>query len=90
MARSASNTVYFVKDLPPAFAELRRVLAPAGTGVLGIANPDWMARQSFTKYAFTVRPVTDVVAAFTAAGLKVEQRTMHGSGPFLLLVCRPA
>ena len=75
------NTVYFVEDLPTAFAELRRVLAPSGRGVLGIADPEWMAQQAFTKYTFTVRPVTDVVAALTAAGLSVEQRTMQGSAP---------
>ena len=59
------NTVYFVEDLPTAFAELRRVLAPSGRGVLGIADPEWMAQQAFTKYTFTVRPVTDVVAALS-------------------------
>jgi len=84
------NTVYFVKDLPPAFAELRRVLAPSGRGVLGIADPEWMAQQAFTRYNFMVRPVTDVVAALTAAGLSVEQRTLQGSAPFRLLVCRPS
>jgi ubiquinone/menaquinone biosynthesis C-methylase UbiE len=84
------NTLYFVEDLPPALAELRRVLAPAGTGVLGIAEPEWMAQQAFTKHNFTLRPVTDLVAALTAAGLLVEQRTMQGSPPFHLLVCRPA
>ncbi len=83
------NTVYFIEDLPPALAELCRVLAPAGSGVLGIADPEWMAQQAFIKHNFTVRPVTDVVAALTAAGLTVEQRTMQGPQPFNLLVCRP-
>ena len=84
------NTVYFVEDLSPAFAELHRVLATAGgRGVVGIADPEWMARLAFTKY-FTVRPVADVVAALTAAGFSVEQRTVQGSEPFRLLVCRPA
>jgi len=84
------NTIYFVEDLPPAFAELHRVLAPSGRGVLGLADPEWMAQQAFTKHTFTVRPVTDVVAALAAAGLSVEQRTMPGSAPFRLLVCRRA
>lgn len=84
------NTVYFVEDLPAAFAELRRVLAPSGRGVLGIADPEWMAQQAFTKYTFTVRPVADIVAVLAAAGLSVEQRTMQGPAPFRLLVCRPA
>ena len=84
------NTVYFVEDLSAAFAELRRVLAPSGRGVLGIADPEWMSRQAFTKFTFTVRPVADVVAALAAADLSVEQRTMQGSSPFRLLLCRPA
>jgi arsenite methyltransferase len=84
------NTAYFVQDLPTAFTELRRVLAPSGRGVLGIADPEWMAQQAFTKYTFTVRPVTDVVAALAAGGLAVEQRAMQGSAPFRRLVCRPA
>lgn len=84
------NTVYFVEDLPPALAELRRVLAPGGRGVLGIADPEWMARQAVTRYNFTLRPVTDVVAALTEASLSVERRTMQGPQAFNLLVCRPA
>jgi arsenite methyltransferase len=84
------NTVYFIQDLPTAFAELRRVLRPSGKGVIGIADPEWMSQQPFTKYSFTVRPVSDVVTALTAAGLSVEQRSMPGSAPFRLLVCRPA
>ena len=84
------NTVYFVEDLPTAFAELRRVLAPSGRGVLGIADPEWMSQQAFTKFTFTVRPMTDVVAALSAAGLSVEQLPMRGSAPFRLLVCRRA
>lgn len=84
------NTVYFVEDLSPAFAELRRVLTPAGRGILGIADPEWMAELAVTKYTFRVRPVTDVVSALAAAGLSVEQRTMPGSRPYWLLVCRPA
>jgi len=66
------------------------VFAPAGRSVLGIAAPEWMAQQAFTKTSFTVRPVTDVVATLTAAGLSVEQRTRQGTAPFRLLVCRPA
>jgi arsenite methyltransferase len=83
------NTVYFVEDLRPAFAELRRVLALPGRGVLGLADPQWMAQQAFTKYTFRVRPLTDVLTALAAARLSVEQRTLQGPAPFRLLVCRP-
>ena len=84
------NTLYFVDDLPRAAGELRRVLAPAGRGVIGIADPEWMAQKPFTRHGFTLRPVADVTAAFTAAGLSVEQRVLPGPPSFHLLVCRPA
>lgn len=84
------NTVYFVRDLAPAFAELRRVLGPAGRGVLGVADPEWMGQQAFTRHNFIVRPVPDVASALTAAGLSVEERPLQGAPPFWMLVCRPA
>jgi ubiquinone/menaquinone biosynthesis C-methylase UbiE len=84
------NTVYFVHDLAPAFAELARVLRDTGRGVLGIGDPEWMGRQRFTRHNFTLRPVPEVVGALTTAGLEVEPTTVsRGGGPsFHLLVCR--
>jgi ubiquinone/menaquinone biosynthesis C-methylase UbiE len=85
------NTVYFIEDLAPAFAELRRVLGSTGRGALGIADPDWMARQAFTRYEFTIRPADDVVAALHDAGLDVEQRRVGtGDRAYRLLVCSTA
>jgi arsenite methyltransferase len=81
------NTIYFVADLPAAVRELARVLAPAGRGVLGLADPDWMARQAFTRHNFTLRPVAEVVAALESAGLDVDRRTLDAPAPFNLLVC---
>jgi arsenite methyltransferase len=82
------NTVYFVPDLSLAASELARVLTPSGRGVLGIADPDWMAKQAFTKHSFTVRPSADVFATLEDGGLRVEHRTF-GRMPYHLLVCRP-
>lgn len=88
------NTVYFVPDLVPAAAELARVLRPTGTGVLGLADPVWLASLPFTPHGFEVRPVEEVVAALEAAGLVVRRRTVAGGPttagghPFHLLVCR--
>jgi arsenite methyltransferase len=82
------NTIYFVSDLAPAARELARVLAPSGRGILGVADPQWMARQPFTKHNFTVRPLADVVAALENARFTVEHRTL-GQMPYHLLVCRP-
>lgn len=81
------NTIYFVPDLAPAFRELARVLAPGGRGVLGVADPDWMAGLPFVEHGFTVRRVTDVVGSLEEAGLSVERRTLGERAPYNLLVC---
>ena len=86
------NTVYFMADLDRAFREAARVLAPGGTGVVGIADPAWMGRQPFTRHGFTLRPVADVAAALAATGLDVEHRTLGDREPVfhLLVGTRPA
>lgn len=66
------------------------MLSRDGRGVLGIADPEWMARQAITTYRFTVRPLTEVVAALTEAALSVERVTLQIPHPFHLLVCRSA
>lgn len=70
------NTLYFLDDLPAACAELARVLRPGGTVVVGIGDPEAMAKMPFTPYGFTLRPVDEVVEALRAAGLTVQQRTL--------------
>ena len=82
------NTIYFVEDLAPAFAELARVLAPGGRGVLGVADPDMMAGMPFTEHGFRLRPVAVIVGALESAGLSVEVRQVaDDEAPFRLLVC---
>ncbi|MFC6011695.1 class I SAM-dependent methyltransferase [Nocardia lasii] len=83
------NTIYFLDDLPAACAELARVLRPGGTAVVGIGDPEAMTKMPFTAYGFTLRPVAEVVAALTAAGLLVEQRTLANPPiPHHLLIAR--
>ncbi|MEV0850964.1 methyltransferase domain-containing protein [Nocardia fluminea] len=83
------NTVYFLADLPAACTELARVLRPGGTAVIGIGDPEAMAEMPFTPYGFTLRPVADVMAALSSAGLTVEQRTMPNRPiPHHLLIAR--
>src|SRR5689334_14473257 len=71
------NTVYFISRLDAACAELARVLRPGGRAVIGIGDPDVMARLPFTKHGFTIRPVGEVAAALADSGLRVEQRRIE-------------
>ena len=71
------NTVYFISELDAACHELARVLRPGGRAVVGIGDPDVMARLPFTKHGFTIRPVGEIVAALDDSGLQVEQRRIE-------------
>ncbi|MGX1807986.1 methyltransferase domain-containing protein [Nocardia sp. NPDC055321] len=71
------NTVYFVAELDRVAAEFARVLSPAGRAVIGIGDPDEMARMPFTQYGFRLRPVAEIVAMLEAAGLRVEHRVVE-------------
>ena len=78
-------------DLAPSLAELARILATDGTGVIGAADPDWMPDQPFAQQGLTVRPIDDLVARLEDAGLSVERTTApygDGEAAYHLLVCR--
>lgn len=68
------NTVYFTSELDAACAELARVLRPGGRAVIGIGDPDVMAKLPFTSHGFTIRPAGEIAAALQNSGLQVEQR----------------
>ena len=46
------NTIYFIAELNCAFTELARVVGSAGRIVVGVADPDAMARMPFTGHGF--------------------------------------
>jgi arsenite methyltransferase len=83
------NTIYFVPD--DVFAEFARVLAPSGRLVIGLGDPDAMARAPVTVHGFRIRPVVQVQAALTAAGLALtdHRRVGHSADAFHLLLARP-
>jgi ubiquinone/menaquinone biosynthesis C-methylase UbiE len=80
------NTIYFVDDLAAAFREMTRVLAPGGRGVVGIADPEWMSHQAFTRHGFTLRPVADVLTALGATGLTPEHHPLGDREPVFHLL----
>jgi arsenite methyltransferase len=67
------NTVYFISELDAACAELARVLRPGGRAVIGIGDPDVMAKLPFTPHGFTIRPIGEIAAALQNSGLQVGQ-----------------
>ena len=85
------NTIYFIADLPVALQEWARVLKPSGQLVVGLGDPNDMARQRVTAHGFHVRPLAEVTNALLAAGLEVDQHRPIGSGRnlFHLLVAQP-
>jgi arsenite methyltransferase len=82
------NTIYFVPD--SVFAELTRVLSSTGRLVLGLGDPDAMAREPVTVHGFRIRPLVELQDALTGAGLTYVDHRRVGDGPdaFHLLVAQ--
>jgi len=85
------NTLYFITDLAGALQECARVLKPSGQLVVGLGDPNQMARQRVTAHGFRVRPLAEVTNALLAAGLEVDEHRPigNGRGLFHLLVAQP-
>ncbi len=75
-------------DLHAALTEVARVLRPGGRLVLGVGDPEAMARMPFTKHGFILRPISQVVEHLNAAGILVvdDQRIGSDSPAFHVLV----
>ena len=86
------NTIYFIPDLDLAFAELARVTKRSGRVVIGLGDPDVMARSPLTAHNFRLRPVPEVIDLLQSAGLTVveQRRVGEGDSVFHLLVAEPS
>ena len=74
------NTIYFMPDLAPPFAELARVVRPRGRVVVCAGDPTEMAKVPATAYGFVLRPMSEVCAALTAAGFTAVEQHEGGEG----------
>jgi arsenite methyltransferase len=81
------NTIYFIAELQEAFTELARVTAPSGRIVVGVADPETMAKLPFTGNGFRLRPIPEVINTLQSAGLTVQHRRINAAdgAPHLLI-----
>jgi arsenite methyltransferase len=85
------NTIYFVAELQEAFTELARVTAHSGRVVVGVGDPETMAKFPFTGQGFRLRPVPEVIEALQSAGFTVQHRRVKSAdGAPHLLIGTPA
>lgn len=75
------NTLYFVPTLDQAFAELFRVLKPRGRLVVGVADPEVMARL-WAGNGVIVRPMAEIAAAVEHAGFELVEQRQITKAPF--------
>jgi SAM-dependent methyltransferase len=86
------NTIYFIPELDLAFAELARVTKGSGRVVIGLDDPDAMARSPLTAHNFRLRSVHEIIELLKNAGLTVEEQRRIGEGDrlFHLLIAKPS
>jgi arsenite methyltransferase len=74
------NTIYFIAELDRVFSELARVISSTGRLVVGIGDPENMSHMPMTVHGYRLRPVDDVVAVATSAGLVLQDHRRAGEG----------
>lgn len=60
--------------------------------VVGVADPEAMARMPFTGHGFYLRPVSEVIDALGSAGFSVQHRRIDAddTAPHLLVATPPS
>ena len=74
------NTIYFIAELDRVFSELARVITKDGRVVVGIGDPENMARMPMTAYGYRLRPVEEVIALAKTGGLDLQGHKRAGEG----------
>jgi ubiquinone/menaquinone biosynthesis C-methylase UbiE len=74
------NTIYFIAELDRVFSELARVTSSTGRVVVGIGDPENMSHMPMTVHGYRLRPVDEVVAAASSAGLVLQGHRRAGEG----------
>ena len=74
------NTIYFIEELDRVFSQIARVISSNGRAVVGIGDPENMAHMPMTAYGYRLRPVDEVVAVATSAGLALQDHRRAGEG----------
>ena len=74
------NTVYFIAELDRVFSELARVITSSGRAVVGIGDPENMARMPMTSYGYRLRPLDELVAVAKSSGLVLQDHQRAGEG----------
>ena len=84
------NTIYFISELDRAFTELARVVKKSGRAIVGVGDPNAMARMPVTSHGFRLRPIPEVIDALRVAGLTVveDRRVGEDEEAFHLLVAK--
>jgi SAM-dependent methyltransferase len=82
------NTIYFIDDLATVTAEIRRCLAPAGAFVLGLGDPDAMEKDPMLAATFRLRPIAEIEATLTNAGLDIARHERLGGDEFAFHLLR--
>lgn len=86
----ALNTIYFISELDCAFTELARVVKKSGRAIVGVGDPNAMAKMPVTAHGLRLRPIPEVIDALRVAGLTVveDRRVGEDEEAFHLLVAK--
>jgi arsenite methyltransferase len=74
------NTVYFIAELDRVFSELARVITSSGRAVVGIGDPETMARMPMTSYGFRLRSLDEMAGVANSSGLVLQDHRRAGEG----------